>query len=66
MTEHQKEIDKFIPLAEAEATRKVTKLAQKTKSVKGKDGKPFNYCFWTEFFHKAMNRMTSAAGLRHC
>lgn len=59
-------INSLIPLAEKEAKEKVEKLGVKTKSVAGKNGEIFEYDYWTEFFHEAMNRLSIEAKLRYC
>ncbi len=63
---HVNEIDSLIPLAEKEATEKVEKLNAKSEIRFGKDGGERKHCFWTEFFHAAMNRYANEAGLRSC
>ena len=64
MSAHEKAINGLIPSAESEADEKVKQLGKRVEVRHGSDGKPYNHCFWTEFFHKAMNRMAYAAGLR--
>jgi hypothetical protein len=65
MTDYEKSIDALIPAAEKEATKKVAILGKETEVRPGVDEKSFNWDFWTEFFHAAMNRMAIKAGLRH-
>ena len=65
MTDYEKSINALIPAAEKEARMKVTILGKETEERPGVDDKPFNWDFWTEYFHAAMNRMAIEAGLRH-
>lgn len=64
MTEYEKNINSLIPAAELEASEMVASLGISSESRNGANGQPYNHCFWTEFFHKAMNRMTLERGLR--
>lgn len=65
LTDYEKSINALIPAAEKEATRKVAIWEEKNEPRIGADGKNFNWDFWTEFFHRAMNRMAIKAGLRY-
>ncbi len=65
MDEHEKRINSLIPVAEKEAIMNVKLLGKESEMRPGVDGKPFNWDFWTEFYHAAMNRMAIEAGLRH-
>jgi len=67
------DIDKLIPLAEREARREVFQLGrmteERTRIIPGKPGEKedaaiYNYCFFTEFFHKTMTRLAIENGLR--
>jgi hypothetical protein len=51
------ERNKLIPLAEKFATMKVNELGIASRQEEGKDGCPFNWSYWNEFFHKEMNRL---------
>lgn len=66
-------IDGLIPLAEREAKKKVmllgTRSEERVRIIPGKPGKKedivvYNYCFFTEFFHKAMKRLAIENELR--
>jgi hypothetical protein len=57
-------INALIPAAEKEATEKVKLKKKVSEERPGVDGKPFNWCFWTEYYHVAMNRMAIEKGLR--
>lgn len=61
---HEEKINSFIPEATKIANKAIKNLSNKSYTVEGADGKP---CTWDSFsfeFHKAMNRLTSEAGLR--
>ena len=67
-TAHGRKINAYIPAAKAEAQRRIEQL-DTTENLcfvwkKGKDGKPFKFYLFTLFFHREMNRLTIAAGLR--
>lgn len=64
MSEHIKSIDALIPMAIEEANRQVAILGKETETRPGVDGVPFNWDFWTEFYHADMNRMAIEKGLR--
>jgi len=59
-----RKIDALIPTAEAEALEKIKSLKSSYSIETGVDGKPYKYCFFTKFFHKAMNRLAFEEGLR--
>ena len=61
---HEDAINSLIPIAEIEADRKIKRLKSPFRSMKGKDESVFNYSYWTQYFHQAMNRMTKEEGLR--
>ena len=61
---HEREVDSLIPKAIKAADRKLKKLPNKHEKRTGSDGTPYKHCFWTEFYHEAMNRLTRKAGLR--
>ena len=63
MTREEK-INALIPAAEKEADKKVAKLGKESEVCQGMDGKPFNWSFWTQFYHAAMNRMAIKDGIR--
>ena len=58
-------IDHFIPFAEAEADKIMENNPNKSEQRVGADGEMYSYDFWTQHFHKAMNRMTREKGLRN-
>lgn len=64
MNEYEKAVDALIPKAAKEARLKVVNLGIASEKRPGFDGRTYNHCFFTEFFHKAMNRLTIKAGLR--
>ncbi len=64
--EHIDKINAFTSSAEKEATGKMRCLSLPSAPRDGRDGKTYNHCFFTQFFHSAMNRMASDAGLRTC
>ena len=69
-----RKIDALIPAAEAEAlmllsiwlytSEKIKSLKSSYSIEKGVDGKPYKYCLFTKYFHKAMNRLAFEEGLR--
>jgi len=65
-TEYVERINKLIPRAEAEANKLMENCNGVTcKLVKGVDGKDFSYCIWTNYFHKAMNRLAREYEIRN-
>ena len=71
--DHTKTIDTLIPQAELEATKMVADLGEDYETRKRVIGKnksgedaftKYKHCFFTEFFHEAMNRLTKERGLR--
>lgn len=64
MSKYTDSIDMLIPKAEEEANRIATLMGKKSENRPGVDGNPYTYCYFTEFFHKAMNRMAKEKGLR--
>jgi len=64
MSEHIKSINDLIPIAIKEANHQVAMLGKETEIRIGVDGKPFNWDFFTEFYHATMDRMTIEKGLR--
>lgn len=63
-TEREKKIDALIPHAEREADAAVAEMDQVTTKGVGTDGAPYEFCRWTEIFHKAMDKLAKAEGLR--
>jgi hypothetical protein len=53
-------VNSFIPKASAIATRTATGSRKET----GVDGKEFEWCTWTEIFHREMGRLCREAGIR--
>jgi hypothetical protein len=62
--DYQKSINALIPLAEKEANKRVSELGRKTEERIGVGNQIFNWDFFTEYFHEAMNRMAKEAGIR--
>ena len=62
--DHIAKINELIPLAEREANRIIELTGQKTEIRLGVDGMPFVWNYFSEHFHKAMNRMAIKAGVR--
>ncbi|MBC2712878.1 MAG: hypothetical protein HGJ94_18370 [Desulfosarcina sp.] len=60
---HIKQIDALIPAALLEAKVKAKEHGKSCEIRHCKTGK-YNHVFFTEYFHQAMNRMASEAGLR--
>lgn len=65
-TTHAIKVNQFIPIAEQQADAIVAKSGLFQEIRTGKGGVSYNHCFWSEAFHKAMNKLTSDAGLRIC
>ncbi len=63
-TEYKQQIDELIPLAEKMADSGLLMRRERTEVRKGKHGELFNYCFWTEDFHRFMNELAFEQGLR--
>lgn len=67
---YEYDIDALIPIAEKEAIKKVNELGKNKERRAGIFDKVsgkyqyYNYCFFTEYFHAAMKRLTAEAGLR--
>jgi len=64
MKKYRDKIDALVPFAEAEAQKRVKKLGKEIEERIGKDGKPFKWCFFTQFFHEEINKLCKAEGLR--
>ncbi len=64
LSDYEKSINALIPAAESEADLLVAAFGKKSEIRIGVDGAKFAWSFWTEFYHKAMTRMASEAGLR--
>jgi len=64
MKKYRDKIDALVPFAEAEALKRVKEFGKKTEERIGKDGKPFKWDYFTQFFHEEMNRMCREKGLR--
>lgn len=61
---YEKAINDLIPLAVKEARASVNMLGLKTTKRSGTDGKFYNHCFFSEFFHREMKRLAIENGLR--
>ena len=64
MKTYKDKVDALVDFAEKAAQERVKKLGKKTEERIGKDGKPFNWDFFTEFFHEEMDRMCREKELR--
>ena len=64
MKKYRDKIDALVPFAEAEAQKRVKEYGKEVEERIGKDGKPFNWDFFTQFFHEEINRMCREKGLR--
>jgi len=62
--EHVTKIDALIPQAEKVARGKVKALGKTSELRPGKNEKDYKHCFFSEFFHIEMTRLTIEAGLR--
>lgn len=61
---HVAKIDKLIPTAKMMATKKMSEVGKVSEVRKGKLSVSYNHCFWSQYFHEAMNMLTREAGLR--
>lgn len=61
---YEEKINSFIDDAFDEARLKVAKEKITSLPLIGADGKRFDFCVVTMFFHQAMDRMTKEAGIR--
>ena len=64
MKTYKDKVDALVDFAEKAAQKRVKKLGKETEERIGKDGKPFNWDFFTEFFHEEMNMMYREKELR--
>ena len=64
MKKYKDTVDALVDFAEKAAQERVKKLGKETEERIGKDGKPFNWDFFTEFFHEEMDRMCREKELR--
>ena len=58
-------INNLIPLASHYATVRCKQVGARIVEKPGVDGKPYNYDYWSEYFHKEMNRLAIEKGLRY-
>lgn len=62
---YEKQINKLIPAAVKDANESVRGIGKQSEMRTSVDGRWLRvHCFFTEYFHKAMNRMAREAGLR--
>ena len=64
MKTYRDKIDALVPFAERAALKRVKEYGKEVEERIGKDGKPFNWNFFTEFFHEEMDRMCREKELR--
>lgn len=64
MNDYKEKINALIPIAEREANLKLEGVPKKSEYRVGICGSKYQHCLWTEFFHKAMNRLAKEAGYR--
>jgi len=60
---YEKDVNFFIPIAEAKAKKQAKRKVQKFVLLPGADGRLYKHDFFTEFFHKELNRLCKEAGL---
>ena len=63
LSDYEKSINALIQAAAAQADRMIA-AGRKTETRRGVNGEKFTWCFWSEFYHLAMNQMARDAGLR--
>ena len=64
VNDYERNIEDLMPLAEKEARLKVANMGRSSETRPGIDGKTYNHCFFTEFFHESMTRLAIEKGFR--
>ena len=64
MQTYEEQINNLIPFATKTAKRKVERLSKSCEKRINNDGTPRLHCFFTELFHKEMNKLAYKEGLR--
>ena len=62
--QHIKSVNGLIITAMLQASKKQKQTRKTFKSVPGVDKRHFRWCYWTQYFHEAMAKLTKEAGLR--
>lgn len=63
-TDIELQINSLIPRAEKMARKKVDRTGKGYESRIGVDGREYRHCFWSQYFHEAMNKLTKQHGVR--
>ena len=64
VTDYERNIEDLIPQAEKEAMLRVVNTGIVSVARPGIDGRTYNHCFFTQFFHEAMTRLAIEKGIR--
>ena len=64
INDYERSIEDLMPQAEKEAMLKVINIGRFSEVRPGIDGKTYNHCFFTEFFHESMTRLATEKGFR--
>jgi hypothetical protein len=64
LTKYEQDINSLIPIAEKEAKAKAKEFGKLNELKPGVDGRTYFHCFFSEFFHQAMNRLAFESGFR--
>ena len=64
ISDYERAIEDLMPQAEDEARLKVTNIGRFRELRPGVDGRTYNHCFFTQFFHESMTRLAIESGLR--
>ncbi len=64
LTKYEKNIESLMALAEKEARLKVTNIGKAGELRPGFGGRTYFHCFFTEHFHRAINRLAVENGYR--
>ena len=64
--EYVDKINMLIPLAEKMANDEVAIFGKKFETRNGAENSRYCHCFFTQFFHENMRRLTKKTGIRNC
>lgn len=64
VNDYERSIEDLMPQAEKEARLKVVNTGIVSVVRPGVDGRTYNHCFFTEFFHESMTRLAIEKGFR--
>ena len=63
---HEEHVNSYIPEAKRLATKQLMKKKKLENRIRLHKGEPqtYTHCFFSEYFHAAMNQLTKETGLR--